>query len=117
MKKFSINVDMGAKNNGVFLASVEDANANSAKITNKSAFNIKIDKGDNFVLDRANRLAKRHTRRSFDRDCFVLRFAVCLGKQFKRFVMLSQQTCITGTAVHGQTFEYGPNWQKVMPQN
>lgn len=73
MKKFSINVDMGAKNNGVFLASVEGAN--SAKITNKSAFNIKIDKGDNFVLDRANRLAKRHTRRSFDRDCFVLRFA------------------------------------------
>lgn len=72
MKKFSINVDMGAKNNGVFLASVEGA---SAKITNKSAFNIKIDKGDNFVLDRANRLAKRHTRRSFDRDCFVLRFA------------------------------------------
>lgn len=73
MKKFSINVDMGAKNNGVFLASVEGDN--SAKITNKSAFNIKIDKGDNFVLDRANRLAKRHTRRSFDRDCFVLRFA------------------------------------------
>lgn len=73
MKKFSINVDMGAKNNGVFLASVEGAN--SAKITNKSAFNVKIDKGDNFVLDRANRLAKRHTRRSFDRDCFVLRFA------------------------------------------
>lgn len=72
MKKFSINVDMGATNNGVFLASVEGA---SAKITNKSAFNIKIDKGDNFVLDRANRLAKRHTRRSFDRDCFVLRFA------------------------------------------
>ncbi len=72
MKKFSINVDMGAKNNGVFLASVEGA---SAKITNKSAFNIKIDKGENFVLDRANRLAKRHTRRSFDRDCFVLRFA------------------------------------------
>lgn len=75
MKKFSINVDMGAKNNGVFLASIEDANANSAKITNKSAFNIKIDKGENFVLDRANRLAKRHTRRSFNRDCFVLRFA------------------------------------------
>lgn len=75
MKKFSINVDMGAKNNGVFLASIEDANANSAKITNKSAFNVNIDKGDNFVLDRANRLAKRHTRRSFDRDCFVLRFA------------------------------------------
>lgn len=73
MKKFSINVDMGAKNNGVFLASVEGAN--SAKITNKSAFNVKIDKGENFVLDRANRLAKRHTRRSFDRDCFVLRFA------------------------------------------
>ena len=73
MKKFSINVDMGAKNNGVFLASIEGAN--SAKITNKSAFNVKIDKGDNFVLDRANRLAKRHTRRSFDRDCFVLRFA------------------------------------------
>lgn len=72
MKKFSINVDMGAKNNGVFLASIEGA---SAKITNKSAFNVKIDKGDNFVLDRANRLAKRHTRRSFDRDCFVLRFA------------------------------------------
>lgn len=72
MKKFSINVDMGAKNNGVFLASVEGA---SAKITNKSAFNVKIDKGENFVLDRANRLAKRHTRRSFDRDCFVLRFA------------------------------------------
>lgn len=72
MKKFSINVDMGAKNNGVFLASVEGA---SAKITNKSAFNVKIDKGDNFVLDRANRLAKRHTRRSFDRDGFVLRFA------------------------------------------
>lgn len=72
MKKFSINVDMGAKNNGVFLASVEGA---SAKITNKSVFNVKIDKGDNFVLDRANRLAKRHTRRSFDRDCFVLRFA------------------------------------------
>lgn len=73
MKKFSINVDMGAKNNGVFLASIEGAN--SAKITNKSAFNVKIDKGENFVLDRANRLAKRHTRRSFDRDCFVLRFA------------------------------------------
>lgn len=73
MKKFSINVDMGAKNNGVFLASVEGAN--SAKITNKSAFNVKIDKGENFVLDRANRLAKRHTRRSFNRDCFVLRFA------------------------------------------
>lgn len=72
MKKFSINVDMGAKNNGVFLASIEGA---SAKITNKSAFNVKIDKGENFVLDRANRLAKRHTRRSFDRDCFVLRFA------------------------------------------
>lgn len=72
MKKFSINVDMGAKNNGVFLASVEGA---SAKITNKSAFNVKIDKGENFVLDRANRLAKRHTRRSFNRDCFVLRFA------------------------------------------
>lgn len=72
MKKFSINVDMGAKNNGVFLASVEGA---SAKITNKSAFNVKIDKGENFVLDRANRLAKRHARRSFDRDCFVLRFA------------------------------------------
>ena len=72
MKKFSINVDMGAKNNGVFLASIEGA---SAKITNKSAFNVKIDKGDNFVLDRANRLAKRHARRSFDRDCFVLRFA------------------------------------------
>lgn len=72
MKKFSINVDMGAKNNGVFLASVEGA---SAKITNKSAFNVKIDKGDNFVLDRANRLAKRHTRRSFNRDGFVLRFA------------------------------------------
>lgn len=72
MKKFSVNVDMGAKNNGVFLASVEGA---SAKITNKSAFNVKIDKGDNFVLDRANRLAKRHARRSFNRDCFVLRFA------------------------------------------
>lgn len=72
MKKFSINVDMGAKNNGVFLASVEGA---SAKITNKSAFNVKIDKGDNFVLDRANRLAKRHARRSFNRDGFVLRFA------------------------------------------
>lgn len=72
MKKFSINVDMGAKNNGVFLASVEGA---SAKITNKSAFNVKIDKGENFVLDRANRLAKRHTRRSFNRDGFVLRFA------------------------------------------
>lgn len=73
MKKFSINVDMGAKNNGVFLASIEGAN--SAKITNKSAFNIKIDTGENFALDRAGRLAKRHTRRSFDRDCFVLRFA------------------------------------------
>ena len=73
MKKFSINVDMGAKNNGVFLASVEGAN--SAKITNKSAFNVKIDTGGDFMLDRANRLAKRHTRRSFDRDCFVLRFA------------------------------------------
>ena len=73
MKKFSINVDMGAKNNGVFLASVEGAN--SAKITNKSAFNVKIDKGENFVLDRANRLAKRHARRSFNRDGFVLRFA------------------------------------------
>lgn len=73
MKKFSINVDMGAKNNGVFLASIEGAN--SAKITNKSAFNVKIDKGENFVLDRANRLAKRHTRRSFNRDGFVLRFA------------------------------------------
>ena len=73
MKKFSINVDMGAKNNGVFLASVEGDN--SAKITNKSAFNVKIDKGDNFVLDRANRLAKRHARRSFNRDGFVLRFA------------------------------------------
>ena len=72
MKKFSINVDMGAKNNGVFLASVEGV---SAKIMNKSAFNVKIDIGDNFVLDRANRLAKRHTRRSFDRDGFVLRFA------------------------------------------
>ncbi len=73
MKKFSINVDMGAKNNGVFLASIEGAN--SAKITNKSAFNVKIDTGENFALDRANRLAKRHTRRSFNRDCFVLRFA------------------------------------------
>lgn len=73
MKKFSINVDMGAKNNGVFLASVEGDN--SAKITNKSAFNVKIDKGENFVLDRANRLAKRHARRSFNRDGFVLRFA------------------------------------------
>lgn len=73
MKKFSINVDMGAKNNGVFLASVEGDN--SAKITNKSAFNIKIDTGENFALDRANRLAKRHTRRSFNRDGFVLRFA------------------------------------------
>lgn len=73
MKKFSINVDMGAKNNGVFLASVEGAN--SAKITNKSAFNVNIDTGGDFVLDRANRLAKRHTRRSFNRDCFVLRFA------------------------------------------
>ena len=31
--------------------------------------------------------------------------------------MFSQQTCTAGTAVHGQTFEYGPNWQKVMPQN
>ena len=31
--------------------------------------------------------------------------------------MLSQQPCTSGTAVHGQTFEYGPNWQKVMPQN
>lgn len=72
MKKFSINVDMGAKNNGVFLASVEGA---SAKITNKSAFNVKIDTGENFALDRANRLAKRHTRRSFNRDGFVLRFA------------------------------------------
>lgn len=75
MKKFSINVDMGAKNNGVFLASIEDANANSAKITNKSAFNVNIDTGGDFMLDRAKRLAKRHTRRSFDRDCFVLRFA------------------------------------------
>ena len=64
---------MGAKNNGVFLASIEGAN--SAKITNKSAFNVKIDTGENFALDRANRLAKRHTRRSFNRDCFVLRFA------------------------------------------
>lgn len=73
MKKFSINVDMGAKNNGVFLASIEGAN--SAKITNKSAFNVKIDTGENFALDRANRLAKRHARRSFNRDCFVLRFA------------------------------------------
>lgn len=73
MKKFSINVDMGAKNNGVFLASVEGAN--SAKITNKSAFNVKIDTGGDFMLDRANRLAKRHTRRSFNRDGFVLRFA------------------------------------------
>lgn len=28
-----------------------------------------------------------------------------------------QQVSTSGTAVHGQTFEYGPNWQKVMPQN
>lgn len=31
--------------------------------------------------------------------------------------MLSQQVSTYGTAVHGQTFEYGPNWQKVTPQN
>lgn len=73
MKQFSINVDMGAKNNGVFLASIEGAN--SAKITNKSAFNVNIDIGGDFMLDRAKRLAKRHARRSFNRDCFVLRFA------------------------------------------
>ena len=28
-----------------------------------------------------------------------------------------QQTAISGTAVHPQTFEYGPNWQKTLPQN
>lgn len=28
-----------------------------------------------------------------------------------------QQTGISGTAVHPQTFEYGPNWQKTLPQN
>ncbi len=44
--------------------------------------------------------------------CFVMYFVVCLGKQFEGFIILSLQT-----AVHGQTFEYGPNWQKVMPQN
>nr|DAG30538.1 MAG TPA: hypothetical protein [Caudoviricetes sp.] len=48
---------------------------------------------------------------------FVMRFAVCLGKQFERFVMLSQQVSTSGTAVHGQAFEYGSNWQKVMSQN
>lgn len=68
-KKLSINVDMGAKNNGVFLASINDD-----KIAEKSAFNVKIDKGQGLVFDRANRLTKRHTRRSFDRNRFVLRF-------------------------------------------
>lgn len=72
MKKFSINVDMGAKNNGVFLASIEDN-----KITEKSAFNVSFDensKNEGLKFNKKDRRAKRHDSRSNDRDRFVLRF-------------------------------------------
>lgn len=58
---------MGAVNNGVFVAFCQDD-----KIINKNAFDVKFDKGK-LSFSKIERTAKRHTRRSNDRDRFVLR--------------------------------------------
>ena len=67
MKSLSINIDMGAINNGIFVATCQDD-----KIIDKNAFDIKFDKGK-LNFSKIERTLRRHTRRSFDRDRFVLR--------------------------------------------
>ena len=67
MKSLSINIDMGAINNGIFIATCQDD-----KIIDKNAFDIKFDKGK-LNFSKIERTLRRHTRRSFDRDRFVLR--------------------------------------------
>lgn len=67
MKSLSINIDMGAINNGIFIATCQDD-----KIIDKNAFDIKFDKGK-LNFSKIDRTLRRHTRRSFDRDRFVLR--------------------------------------------
>ena len=67
MKSLSINIDMGAINNGIFIATCQDD-----KIIDKNAFDIKFDKGK-LNFSKIDITLRRHTRRSFDRDRFVLR--------------------------------------------
>lgn len=64
--KLSINIDMGAKNNGVFIATLK-----GDKIISKNTANVFFNKGLEF--SKINRTAKRHTRRGYDRDRFILR--------------------------------------------
>ena len=66
MRELSINVDMGAANNGVFIV-----NTDEDSILYKKAFNLYFDKQLQF--SKSDRTARRHTRRSYDRDRFVLR--------------------------------------------
>ena len=62
MTKLSINIDMGAKNNGVFVAKIKDD-----KIISKEAFNVKIDeKSLNF--SKKDRTAIRHAKRNNQRE-------------------------------------------------
>lgn len=66
MNELSINIDMGAANNGVFIAIT-----NEDSIVYKNAFNIYFDK--NLTFSKSDRTARRHARRSYDRDRFILR--------------------------------------------
>ncbi|MBR6612402.1 MAG: hypothetical protein IKK93_09245, partial [Campylobacter sp.] len=66
MNELSINIDMGAANNGVFIAIT-----NENSIIYKNAFNIYFDK--NLTFSKSDRTARRHARRSYDRDRFILR--------------------------------------------
>lgn len=62
MTKLSINIDMGAKNNGVFVAKIKDD-----KIISKEAFNVKIDeKSLNF--SKKDRTTIRHAKRNNQRQ-------------------------------------------------
>lgn len=66
MNELSINIDIGAANNGVFIAIT-----NENSIVYKNAFNIYFDK--NLTFSKSDRTARRHARRSYDRDRFILR--------------------------------------------
>ena len=62
MTKLAINIDMGATNNGVFVAKIKDD-----KIISKEAFNVKIEeKSLNF--SKKDRTAVRHAKRNNQRE-------------------------------------------------
>ncbi len=96
MGNLSINIDMGASNNGVFVAVLDE----NSKITQKFAFNVHFDK-DSINFSKLDSSAKPHTRRNYDRKKFVNRL---LDEIFATLSQNERQKLYSLTKNRGFTF-------------